>query len=194
MHRHAVAPFHTTLLTVLLALTAACRSQPAPVPESTMRPTATIKDIMISIVDPEADVLWNAVATIVDASGTEERQPRTDEEWAEVRRAAVALIEAPNLLLVQGRRVAKPGEKSENPDVELEPEAMQKLIADDPVTWRKLVYGLQNAMLPAFKAIEAKDAQGLFDAGEDLDKACEACHQRYWYPPKTDQIWKFGEP
>jgi hypothetical protein len=33
------------------------------------RPTATVKDIMTSIVDPSADVLWNSVATIVTATG-----------------------------------------------------------------------------------------------------------------------------
>jgi hypothetical protein len=180
------------LLAVVGAITGGCRAQPAP--PATQRPTATVKDIMLSIVDPEADVLWQAVAIIVDASGTEEREPRTDEEWAELRRAAINLVEAPNLLLVPGRRIARPGEKSENPGIELEPEAMQKLIDDDPVTWRKMAYGLQNAMAPALKAIEEKNAQGLFDAGEDLDRACENCHKQYWYPAPSHSIWnwKFG--
>ena len=31
---------------------------------------------MMSIIDPEADVLWNSVATIVSVSGTEEREPQ----------------------------------------------------------------------------------------------------------------------
>ena len=63
---------------------------------------------MISIVDPQADVLWNAVATIIDASGTEERQPKTEEEWATVRRSAVQMVEVSNLLLVPGRQAARP--------------------------------------------------------------------------------------
>lgn len=180
------------LLGVVSAIVGGCSAQPPPQP-STLRPAATVKDIMISIVDPEADVLWQAVAIIVSAAGTEEREPRTDEEWAAVRRAAINLVESPNLLLVPGRSVAKPGEKSENPDIELEPDAMQKLIDEDPVTWRKLAYGLQNAMAPALKAIDEKNAKGLFDAGEELDRACENCHKQYWYPAQSHPIWQFGK-
>ena len=105
--------------------------------QNEFRPTATVKDIMVSIIDPEADVLWNAVATIVSLTGTEERAPKTDEEWATVRRSAIQLVEATNLLRIPGRRVANPGEKSENPKIELEPETIQKLIAEDPATWSR---------------------------------------------------------
>src|SRR5262245_43650331 len=98
----------------VFGIVACSRAKPEPPP---FRPTATIKDIMDSMVDPSADVLWESVATIVSAAGTEERQPRTDEEWANVHRRAVELVEATNLLLIEGRHVAKPGEKSENPGI-----------------------------------------------------------------------------
>jgi hypothetical protein len=149
-----------------------------------------VKDIMDSIVDPNADVLWNAVATIVSVTGTEEREPRTDEEWAATRRSAIQLVEATNLLRIPGRQVARPGEKSENPHVELEPEAILRLILDDPATWTKLVDDLHDAALPALNAINAKNAKGLFDAGDKLEHACESCHQHYWYPPKTAPAWR----
>ena len=77
---------------------------------------------MDSMVDPSAGVLWDSVAMIVSAEGTEERQPRTDEVWTTVHRSAVTLAEATNLLLMEGRHVAKSGEKAEDPDVELSPE------------------------------------------------------------------------
>ena len=66
-------------LLYLLALSApalilsGCSPREDPQPQSDFRPTATIKDIMVSIIDPESDVLWNSVATIVSLSGTEER-------------------------------------------------------------------------------------------------------------------------
>lgn len=161
----------------------------APQPQSEYRPTATVKDIMLSIIDPEADVLWNSVATIISVTGTEEREPRTDEEWAAVRRSAIQLVEATNLLRIPGRQVARPGEKSENPGIELQPETMQKLIADDQATWMTLVNALHDAAVPALKAIDAKNAKDLFDAGENLEKACESCHQQYWYPPKSAPAW-----
>ena len=94
-------------------------------------PSATIKDLMQSVIDPSADVVWNAVAIIETMDGTEDRAPETDEEWAAVRRGAIQLLESANLLLVPGRLVARPGEKSEAPGVELEPEEMEVLM-DQP--------------------------------------------------------------
>ena len=95
-------------LGVLLALGAGCQTRR---PQDEYRPTATIKDLMDSLVDPSGDFLFDSVATIVTASGTEERAPRTDEEWTSVRRAAIRIMEATNLLLMPGRHVAKPGGK-----------------------------------------------------------------------------------
>src|SRR5262245_43505669 len=127
--------FHWLLLTGVTALTiAACNRAAAPAPvDAGSRPqlVASIKDIMDSMVDPSADYLWESVATIVSAAGTEERRPKTDEDWSNVRRAALRVIEGANLLVMDGRHVAKPGEKSENPGIELEPEQMEKLINDD---------------------------------------------------------------
>ena len=117
---------------------------------------------MTSIVDPESDVLWNAVATIVSLTGTEEREPKTDEEWAAVRRSAVQLVEATNLLRIPGRLVAKHGEKSENPRIELQPETIQKMIAEDPATWTRLVNGLHDAAVPALQADRRQKCQGAF--------------------------------
>jgi hypothetical protein len=176
---------------VSVALAGACGGREAP-QESTaaFRPTATIKDIMTSIIDPESDVLWNAVATVVSATGTEERRPSTEEEWTALRRSAIQLVEATNLLLVPGRQVARPGEKSENPKVELEPPAIQRLIADDPAGWAKLVGNLHAAAAPALKAIDERNADDLFVAGGHLEDACEACHQRYWYPPGHSPAWQ----
>ena len=167
-------------LSVLLLAAGSCNKREEPAPQPQFRPTATVRDIMTSIVDPESDVLWNAVATIVSLTGTEEREPKTDEEWAAVRRSAVQLVEATNLLRIPGRLVAKHGEKSENPRIELQPETIQRMIAEDPAKWTKLVDGLHDAALPALTAADAKSAKGLFDAGEHMERACESCHQQYW--------------
>ena len=92
---------------VLLILVSACRApEPAAPPSPEFRPTATIKDIMDSIIDPSADELWEAVATTVDATGVHEKFPQNDEEWKMVRRDAIRLLEGTNLLLIPGRSVA----------------------------------------------------------------------------------------
>jgi len=168
------------LVSVFLFVGVACnRSRPA---ENQFRTTATIKDIMDSMVDPSADVLWESVATIVSAAGTEEKQPRTDDEWKEVHRKAVTLVEATNLLTMEGRHVAKAGEKSENPGIELGPEEIEKLINENRTAFVDFAHKLHDAALPALKATEDRNAQALLDAGEAIDTACENCHLKYWYP------------
>ena len=179
-----------SVLVAFVLTCGACTRREEPARQPQFRPTATVKDIMTSIVDPESDVIWNSVATIVSLTGTEERAPQTDEDWAAVRRSAVQLVEATNLLRIPGRLVARPGEKSENPRIELQPETIQKMISEDPARWSALVDGLHDAAMPALKAIDAKNAKGLFDAGEHMERACESCHQQYWYPPKDASAWK----
>jgi hypothetical protein len=170
-------------------ITVACSRTPPPPP---LQPEATIKDIMDSMVDPGADVLWQSVATIVSAAGTDERQPRTDDDWKTVHRNAVILVEATNLLKMDGRHVAKSKEKSENPGIELEPEQMEKLINDDRPAFIKFAQGLHDAAMPALRATEDRNPTALLDAGEAIDTACENCHLRYWYPP-NEQAQKAKE-
>ena len=74
--------------------TAAPPAKPA-APAPDFRLVATIKDTMDGIVDPSADYLWDSVATIVTRKGIEERRPRTDEDWKQVRRRAMELILVP---------------------------------------------------------------------------------------------------
>jgi len=144
-------------------------------------PTSTIRDLMDSIIDPSADFLWNSVSTIVTAKGVESKFPRTDEEWKEVRNRAIALVESTNLLLVPNRHVAKPGETAANPDVEREPEQIEALIRQDESEFEDHVIGLRDAVMKVLAAIEARDVRALEDSGEELDRACEACHSIYWY-------------
>jgi hypothetical protein len=141
---------------------------------------------MEGIVDPSADVLWDSVAYIATKKGVEDRQPRTDEEWKTVRYSAIALIEAANLLSMPGRSVAA----THNPTVtdtppglgELSHAEIQQRIDSTHDSFIQFARNLQDAALKALTAIDAKNAQGLMDAGGVIDEACEACHVTYWYP------------
>ena len=109
----------TAFLGLLISI-AACKTPPPPAQVSApaqpeYAPTATIKEIMLSIVDPSADVVWLSVTTVQSAAGTVDSAPKNEEEWQKVRQGAVALTEAANLLVMPGRHVAHPGEKSEVP-------------------------------------------------------------------------------
>lgn len=171
-----------SLFTVSLVVGNACQGrQPEPQqPEYT--PTATVKELMLSLIDPSADVVWEAVTTVVSADGIVEKVPQSEEEWINVRGGALRLVEAANLLVVPGRHVARPGEKSEAPGVELEPEEMEARINKDRPGWNARAKGLRDASLEALQAIELKDAQKLFEVGDRLEMACEHCHSNYWYP------------
>jgi len=167
--------------TVLVLATGCTRATPPP-PAPELLKTATIKDIMDSMVDPSGDVLFESVAQISDEKGIREKFPQTDEEWENVRNHALVLLEAPNLLTMQGRKVAAHGEKSKNPEVELQPEQIQQLIDGDRPSFFKRARRLQDAATAALTAVNAKDKDALFHAIEKVDKACENCHLHYWYP------------
>ena len=170
---------------VVLGIAACSSTKPAPAEtEPAFRTTATVKDIMDAVIDPNADVLWESVSTTINKEGTTEKMPRTDEEWLAVRRSAMTIVEATNLLVMDGRAIAPSGHKSEYPGIELEPEEMQKLVDADRASWVKYAHGLHDKAMVALKAIDAKSVQGLMDAGEGLDEACENCHKHYWYPEK----------
>jgi hypothetical protein len=177
-----------TVLFGLLVSFAACTPPapaPAEVPDTVQphyAPTATIKEIMLSIVDPSADVVWLAVTTVQSSAGTVDTTPKNDEEWQKVRQGAVALTEAANLLMMPGRHVAHPGEKSETPGVELEPFEMEELINKDPAAWQMHARNLHDAGVAVLQAIDSKDSQKVFEIGEQIEVACESCHRQYWYP------------
>jgi hypothetical protein len=100
----------------------------------------------------------------------------------------MTMIEATNLLIMDGRKVAKPGEKSENPGIELSPEAIERVMADDRASLITLAHALHDAGMKALAAIDAKNADALSDAGEVIDTACENCHLKYWYPPDAEKL------
>ena len=95
---------------------------------------------------------------IVWAVGAE--APKNDEEWAKVRNNALLLAEAGNLLMIGDR-------------------------AKDQDAWMQMSLALVDAGTAAFKAAEAKNAEGVMMAGDALYNSCEGCHMKY--QPKTEQ-------
>jgi hypothetical protein len=175
------------VLLVVAVLTAACQRSEAPVPQVTdpapaYKPDATVKDLMLSIIDPSADVVWLSVKYEANKAGAVDYAPKTDEEWATVRHGAIALAEAANMLMIPGRHVARPGEPSEVPGIELEPAEMEKMIVADRTTWNARATALHDATMDVLQAIDAHDPVMVFELGAAIDEACENCHTHYWYP------------
>jgi hypothetical protein len=137
---------------------------------------------MDSIVDPSADVVWGAVGTVVDQDGAHETFPKTQEEWLNVRRAAIRIVEGANLLMMPGRDAAPPGSKSEAPGVELEPPEITVLMRKSRTTFDAFARALQAVGAEAVRASDAQDAAALLDIGGRMQDVCESCHQVFWYP------------
>jgi plastocyanin len=136
---------------------------------------------MDSLVDPNADGIWDSVEIVATLDGIEKKEPKTDDDWKALRRHAIALVEVGNLLVMPGRRIARPGEKADDARVDLHPEEIERRVADDPATWAHHAQGLHDAAMLSLDAIEKRDVAALLDAGDDLDTACENCHREYWY-------------
>jgi hypothetical protein len=176
-------------------LLAGCAKQQSAAPEAAapvlaaalptgLTPEASILDMMLEFVDPNADELWESVATVSTRTGVEERHPRTDAEWKTARRKALTLVESANLLVVAGRPVARPGQQLAEPGGEGDytPAQAQMQIDKDRAAFVTFAAGLQEASRKMMGAIDKRDVEGFLEAGGELDEACESCHKRFWYP------------
>lgn len=175
----------------VIALSAGCQAPPAtpaPAPaDPPFRATSTIRELMQSMVAPSAQGLWDSVGRVSDAKGTRDLEPRSDEEWAAVRRHAVSLMESTNLLLIRGRHVARDGQQTLKadeavPGSELPPAEIEKRINQSWVLWTAMAHTLHQSAASMLDAIDKKDVARLESTGSDLDGVCEACHLTFWYP------------
>src|SRR5215468_1709188 len=106
-------PRITLILVIAGSLNAGCTTQKTPAPpQPKYESVGTIKELMDSMVDPNADAIWGSIEETVSATKDTKRFPHTEDEWKDVRYHALALIETTNLLLMPGRHVARPGEKA----------------------------------------------------------------------------------
>jgi hypothetical protein len=187
--RSVFAPALVLVVPFALSLAlSACAQKGAPAaveqPQVPYRPSSSIQDLMLHVVDPNVDVLWESVAVISTEKGIEERQPRTDEDWATLRNHAIVLAESANLLMIPGRKVALAGKRLQDegtPGV-LTVDEIQKLVDGDHVAFASRALALHDAAVAALKAIDEKNVMALSDVGGVIDEACENCHTKYWYP------------
>jgi hypothetical protein len=138
----------------LLALLAACETAPPPQVAPPFTPAVSTKELMANVLEPAANVYWEAVGTIVDKHGTVERVPKTDAEWDAVRNAAIIVAESGNLLMIDGR-------------------------AEKRDEWIALSRALVDVGKRAITAAAAHDKSAVFDVGAEVYQACVNCHTKY---------------
>jgi hypothetical protein len=136
------------------------------------------------MIDPASDFIFDSVGTVITRKGRVEKIPRTEADWDRIRIGAVTLAEGVYLLKIP-RPFAPGGDENNSvgPEpAELSPsQIMAKLLAD-PVLWNAKIEALRNVGLEVMEVVKRKDVDELWDAGENLDQACENCHLEYWYP------------
>jgi len=171
---------------------AAASTAPASALWGDMKPVVSVKELMKYMIDPFADNIFNAVGSTLTRKGLVEIEPKTDEDWEKIRVGAVSLAEGAYLLKVR-RPFTPPGDEnnSEGPDaVELSPAQITAKVERDPVEWNARIEALRNVALEVLDVVERRDVAELWDAGENLDKACEACHRSYWYPGEGAEFYR----
>jgi hypothetical protein len=128
-----------------------CSGTPQPPP---FKPVADVKQLMNSVIDPAADVIWDSTGWIVTAAGVEHKVPPNDEAWLAVLNSSIALTEAGNLLMLVPR-------------------------AKDGDLWMKRSREMIEAGERAWQAAQAKDPQRVFDTGGEVYVTCLNCHGDY---------------
>jgi hypothetical protein len=157
-------------------------------------PVGSILELMLNIVDPTADFIFESVSVVITAAGSTVTEPRTEEEWAAVRNNALMLAEAGNLLKMT-RPVAPPrtikGVEFEPPGPDdLSPAQIEILLKQNRAPFNAFAQKLTDAALIALRAVDARSVDGLYEAGDAIDQACESCHSTYWYPAPNSPVRK----
>jgi len=191
-------------LVVLGAMLAACSSSKSSAPAPTagtprpgalwgdVSPVVSVRELMKYMIDPVADNIFDAVGSRVTKQGIVDIEPRTEADWDKIRVGAISLGEGASLLKIR-RPFTPPGDEnnSAGPNaVELSPAQITAKVERDPVEWNARIEALRNVALEALDVVKRKDVAELWDVGENLDKACEACHRSYWYPGEGAEFYR----
>jgi cytochrome c553 len=87
-------------------------------------------------------------------------------KWEAVENSGLALAEAANLLTIPGRKCSN---------------GLPVPVGN--ADWPKLVQGLREAGMKAYKAAQSKDMDKILDAADTMTAACSNCHEKYREKP-----------
>jgi hypothetical protein len=162
-------------------------------PLSSLKVTASIQELMQSIVDPSADGVWDAVGTTLTRKGSEVRQPHTDEEWKQVRLRALALIEGTNLLMMDGRRLIPANGRilDEGSEGVLTTVQAEENFNKEHTTFVQFARALNDVGQQMLRAIDERNPDKMSEIGEVMDEVCESCHMKFWYPKQP--VWRITQ-
>lgn len=189
----------TVLSLALCLLLTQCTSRPAPAPPiasssvPSLTPVLSVRELMEHIIDPTADWVFDAAVVDVTATGVKTTVPASDEEWLRVERGLLLLAEASNLLKMP-RAMAPPGAEASTParpgepSPELSPAEIEAKVSANRGLWNTRSDELRTVAIASLKTVKSRSAEGLFQIGSDIDRACENCHLEFWYPGDKEAV------
>ncbi|MBO9581908.1 MAG: hypothetical protein J7498_13535 [Sphingobium sp.] len=143
-----------------LALLTGCKKAEEKAP--TFVKAHDIKQLMATIVQPQADVFWKSAGSYTDATGTHDLRPTTEDAWLRTRSAAATIAEMGNLLMT---------------------EQYAKGRGED---WMQFSKSLVEIGQKAEKAAIDRSEDAIFETGGTMYNVCTACHQVY--PPAAGEV------
>jgi hypothetical protein len=150
-------------------------------------PRTPVQDIMVNLMAPAVDDAFILPDFLTDPKlAATAKQEDVEAAWVRVRHGAIALTEIPNLVVMAGRPITRPGGAvtGEGEGVYLHAEQIEALFRSNRPDLLKAARRLHEAGLAAQAAAEKRDVKTLVDLGVDIEVVCEGCHSKFWYPPK----------
>ena len=140
---------------------------------SSAAPPATLAQLMRGIFFPNSNVIFAAQSDVDPAKVAPAKDAATAVnpfegpygKWEAVENSALALSEAATLLTVSGRKCSN-----------------GRAVPTQNADWPKLVQGMRQAGLVAYKAAQSKDQDKILDAADAVVTACSNCHDKYREP------------
>jgi hypothetical protein len=134
---------------------------------------ATLAQLMKGILFPNSNVIFFAqgedpakVPPAKDPSTATDPLADTYGKWEAVENSALAIAEAANLLTIPGRKCSN-----------------GLAVPIGNADWPKLVQGLRDAGMTAYKAAQSKNMDKILDAADVMTTACSNCHDKYREKP-----------
>jgi hypothetical protein len=178
--------FLLTAITMCVVLSSGCANQqpqpaaptaqpaPAPAPAAPAgQVSGDLRQVMRGILFPNANVIFFAQdKNPADTKPAKDPSLATDPlasaygGWTAVENSGVALAEAANLLTIPGRLCSN-----------------GRAVPVQSDDWKKLVQGLRDAGMSAYKAAQSKDKDKIVDAAGNVTTACSDCHDKYREKP-----------
>ena len=143
---------------------ASCNKQPGKsgaTAEAKFNTDLPMTEVMGHMIDPAAFMYWKGSGTEVTEAGERDLSPTTQEGWDVVVSGATILMEAGNILQIEGN------------------------VRQPAADWNKYAQLLTERAKIARAAAEKKDKQAVFDEGGRVYEVCVACHEQFVIEPEV---------